>query len=90
MITFEKELYVCELDLHRKLCLMEEIDYVIVEIEYDISKFVPASFWHEAEGGETEDWNVKVTDRMFSVSQRKKILELLDENAIVAAIWRHH
>ena len=90
MIKFETELDVCELELHRKLCLMEQIDYVVVEIEYDISKLVPGNWFRPAEGGELEDWSVKVTDGMFSLSQRKKILELLDENAIVGSIWEDY
>src|SRR5574337_572573 len=93
MICFEKELDVQELELHRKLCLMgenDEVYYVIVEIEYDISKYRPATFWHPAEGGELEDWNVKVTDGLFTEKQKKIISDSLDENAIVRAIWEHH
>lgn len=93
MITFEKELDVQELELHRKLCLIgenDEVYYVIVEISYEISKFVPGNWWHEAEGGELEDWNVKVTDGLFTEKQRKIIANSLEDNAVVAAIWANH
>lgn len=90
MIKFETELDVQELELHRKLCLMDEIDYVIVEIEYYISKFYPANWWRPEEGGDLLDWNVKVTDGLFTKKQKKIIYDNLDFNAILDAIWAHY
>jgi len=90
MITFYTTIDVSSLNIEKLLALPFMIEEVELEIEYHIPKYYPRTWLHPEEGGELEDWNVKVTDRMFSLSQRKKILELLDENAIVAAILAHH
>jgi len=90
MITFTTKLDVQELELHRKLCLMKEIVYVDVEIEYEISKFVPGNWFRPDEGGKLEEYDVKVVDDRFNGFQPCIIEWGLPDDVIKNVIWSHH
>lgn len=93
MTTFEIEynrFWDHETPINWLLALPFEIEGVMIEIEYDISKYYPATFWQPEEGGEIEDWNVKVTDEMFNEKQSEIIKDSLNEEWIIDAIWDHY
>lgn len=60
MITFYTTIDVSSLNIEKLLALPFMIEEVELEVEYGISKHIPANWFHEQEGGELElcEWRI--------------------------------
>lgn len=76
--------------INHELCLPFEINEVRLQIEYNISKFHPATYWSPAEGGEIEECIVTVIDECYNEEQCETILNSISEEWLAGAVWNHH
>ena len=61
-------------------------EFVEIEIEYNITPIIPASYWYPAEGGEVEILSVKRNDNDTSIELPTDI----DKDALYIEISENH
>jgi hypothetical protein len=89
MRSFNQVYYFEEVEINKALCLPFEIEEVLINIEYRVSKYYPATRWEPEEGGEIEETNITVLDDSYTERQKEIIIDNLDYDVISKYVWRH-